>query len=662
MVQRITGADGLGKTAVIYLRVSTREQARRGGELEGYSIPAQREACLKYIREELHIATPPVEFVDAGASAKSADRDGLQHMLNFIAKRHPTYLVVHKLDRLARNRTDDLTITLALKQAGTALVSVMEHIDETPQGKLMHGMQSALAEYYVDNLALEVKKGTLQKVKRGGTATRAPLGYRNVGQIVNDFEERVVTIDEDRAPHIQWLFEQYATGEWSFERLAEAVTERGLTLRPTKTRPAGPVNFKQVAAILTNRYYLGYVSYGGVEYPGKHPPLITPELFAKVQDTIAAHRKSGERSHKHHHYLTGTVKCGRCGSGLIYNIVTGGSGGKYDYFTCLNRLAGQGCDLPYLHADTVEAEVEQIWRNEQLTPEQLDYLRETATSEISRQEKEHSKESSLIGRRIAALDAERLKWAEAAVDGTAPTDIVRDKQTALANQLANLSAQKQEIVSLGSTHRNRLDEICRLYEACGQGYLTASPRVRRAYNHAWFDKILIDAEDSQHIEPTAANRQTIHLTSQTEHREPFNHITSTIRETRQNDIRDPNPTKNAPNSASTSHVATCDLSDPNQTMTTTKPAKLVRLGSNSPHSSNIKPLVGATGFEPAISCSQSRRATKLRHAPYAGESSRCGAGTPKWPGRGHQCCGQVVIFDVGLASDARAHGVSHVLT
>jgi len=62
--------------AVSYLRVSTREQAERGGTEEGFSIPAQREANARKA-DELG-ARVVREFVDAGESARSADRDGLQ--------------------------------------------------------------------------------------------------------------------------------------------------------------------------------------------------------------------------------------------------------------------------------------------------------------------------------------------------------------------------------------------------------------------------------------------------------------------------------------------------------------------------------------------------------------------------------------------------------
>jgi DNA invertase Pin-like site-specific DNA recombinase len=88
--------------AVIYLRVSTKEQAAKGEESsEGYSIPAQREACLRYIAERGWDVG--AEFTDAGESARSADRPSLKAMLTRIAEDDVGALVVHKIDRLARN-------------------------------------------------------------------------------------------------------------------------------------------------------------------------------------------------------------------------------------------------------------------------------------------------------------------------------------------------------------------------------------------------------------------------------------------------------------------------------------------------------------------------------------------------------------------------------
>jgi site-specific DNA recombinase len=126
------------KTAIIYLRVSTARQATKDGEAEGYSIPAQRTACIKKARDLDAVVVE--EYVDAGASARSADRDGLQRMLLRLADTSlPSidYVIVHKLDRLARDRADDVAILLDIRKAGATLVSVSEQIDETPAGTLM---------------------------------------------------------------------------------------------------------------------------------------------------------------------------------------------------------------------------------------------------------------------------------------------------------------------------------------------------------------------------------------------------------------------------------------------------------------------------------------------------------------------------------------------
>ena len=102
--------------AVSYLRVSTKEQASKGGRDEGFSIPAQREANLRKARELNAIIVE--EFVDAGESARKADRPDLVRMIEYVKANHVAYCIVHKVDRLARNRADDVSIHLALKEAG----------------------------------------------------------------------------------------------------------------------------------------------------------------------------------------------------------------------------------------------------------------------------------------------------------------------------------------------------------------------------------------------------------------------------------------------------------------------------------------------------------------------------------------------------------------
>jgi site-specific DNA recombinase len=248
-------------------------------------------------------------------------------------------VIVHKVDRLARNRYDDATITYALHRAGVELVSVTENIDDTPVGRFLHAIVAVNAEFYSANLAAEARKGLVQKAKAGGTPTRAPLGYLNVRKLIEGREVRTVEVDPKRAPHVRWAFAAYASGAYTLDTLQAALTERGLTTRPTPTRPPRPISRSQLASLLQNPYYVGTVRYAGVEYEGRHEPLIDRQMFARVGAVLAAHNHAGEKDRKHHHYLKGSLFCGRCGSRMSL-IHAKGNGGIYPYFFCIARMRG----------------------------------------------------------------------------------------------------------------------------------------------------------------------------------------------------------------------------------------------------------------------------------------------------------------------------------
>ena len=185
-------------------------------------------------------------------------------MLAYVKEHRIKHVIVHKVDRLARNRVDDVEINVQITKAGAQLVSCSENIDETPSGQLLHGIMSTIAEFYSQNLAAESKKGTLQKVKGGGTPGMAPFGYLNSRTRTEDGREvRTVVLDDERARWVNWLYTQYATGEWTAVSLRNELISNGVVSVPRPSRPSRPLSASQVDAILKNRYYVGVVTYGG---------------------------------------------------------------------------------------------------------------------------------------------------------------------------------------------------------------------------------------------------------------------------------------------------------------------------------------------------------------------------------------------------------------
>ena len=481
-----------GAPAVIYLRVSSKEQAEKGGEAEGFSLPAQREGCKR--KAESLSAAVVEEFVERGESAKTADRPELQRMLAFIAEHPVKYVIVHKVDRLARNRADDVAISLAIQQAGAELVSVSENIDETPSGVLMHGIMSSIAEFYSRNLANEVIKGTVQKAKNGGTPGRAPTGYLNGRRMIEGREARTIEVDPLRGPLVSWAFDAYRTGEWTIRRLLAELTARGLTTAPTSRGPGKPLSVSHLHKLLRHPYYMGLVRYRGVLYPGKHEPLTTPETWHEVQRLLSAKHLTGEKDREHPHYLKGTIYCGQCGARLLVCHAKG-RGGTYPYFICSGRQRDKtSCKQRAIRIEQAEAAVASYYASVQLAEAEVAQLRAFLAEELSKLRADAGRERTAQERRLRKLEGERKKLLEAHYADAVPLDLLKSEQDRLTREVANAEGRLAEIVGDFQKAEANLQRAVTRVGDCAAAYGEAADRMRRQFNLAFFKRLLLDDE------------------------------------------------------------------------------------------------------------------------------------------------------------------------
>jgi DNA invertase Pin-like site-specific DNA recombinase len=487
------------KSAVIYLRVSTKEQAERNGDPEGYSIPAQRDACRR--KAQSLEATVIREFVDRGESAKTADRPALKEMLSFIASEPIACVIVHKVDRLARNRADDVLISLQIEDAGAALVSCSENIDETPSGTLLHGIMSSIAEFYSRNLAQEALKGMTQKAMAGGTAGKAPIGYRNVGTVVNGREARTVEVDPDRGPLVAWAFEEYATGQWSMLALLNELTARGLRTMATAKRTEKPLSPSRFHALLRSRYYLGKIIWKDVEYDGLHAPLVSQETFDRVQEILTAHNTAGERQVTHLHYLKGSVFCGKCRSRLCVTFAHG-RGGIYPYFICLGRHGKRtGCLQKALPISAVEGWVEEGWGDVKMDPDYAEFLQGVITEEIAKQQEAAKREATLASRRLRTLTAQREKLLQAHYAGAVPLDLLRSDMKRIESGIEGCEKSLRANERRTADIQRCLDLSLRFLSDYADTYKLSEPAMRRQLNQGVFEGIFVsdDVEGYQEL-------------------------------------------------------------------------------------------------------------------------------------------------------------------
>ncbi|WP_170205955.1 recombinase family protein [Klugiella xanthotipulae] len=477
------------KRAVSYVRVSTREQAERGGREEGFSIPAQRDANKK--KATSMGAMIVKEFVERGVSGTSTNRPALQEMLRYLEDERNAIdmVIVHKLDRLARNRADDVSLNARFDEQGIRLVSTSENIDQTPGGMLLHGIMSSIAEFYSKNLSNEVKKGMGEKVRSGGSVGRAPMGYLNVTLINEGREVRTVEVDPKRAPLVTWAFEQYATGEYSVRSLTTELIKRGLTTAQTNRFPERPVETRQVHQILTNPYYLGVVLYKGAQFPGNHTPLVTPQLFESVQQILKA-KINGERNRDHPHYLKSTLFCGQCGFRMIVQISKSRSGEEYPYYSCLGRHSKRNnCDLRSINMQHAEDLIQRLYDQLALKPTHSQNLREALHDELKNMTKDVDEQRESLSSQKLDIERKQRKLLEAHYNDAIPIDMLREEQKRLDTELNTVTRHLDNLKTDVEETQRLIDMALELAEQSAEAYRSAPEQIRRLFNQIFFEKI-----------------------------------------------------------------------------------------------------------------------------------------------------------------------------
>jgi site-specific DNA recombinase len=481
----------------IYIRVSSAQQADRDFDPEGYSIPAQREACERELAKRG--ATKELEEVDRGETGTNARRPGLQRLLKRIEERRDIdLLVVHKVDRLARNRLDDALLYHQLTKMGITLVSASENIDDTPAGRLMHGMLATFAEYYSNNLATEIKKGLYQKHKLGGTPFRPPIGYRPVRKLVEGREVRTIELDPERAPLVKRAFELYAAGDWSLIRLTAHLRQEGLISRPTPKQGGRPLAVGTVHKVLKNPYYMGIVEYAGKRVLGRHDALVDGETFDRVQTLLAAARLGGERPSKHEHYLRGTIVCAECGGRLLFGRHRSKTGATYDYFSCNNRASrARGrvrCSTGYYAVGDVERRVEALYGTVRLPDSAMALVRQEVARDIAERTAIVRKEAAKHERRIEQIEANQAKLVQLYYRDLVSEDVLEREQDRLREE-KEAATRLLDVASLTAGAVEGSLEAALAAAADPQGsYLTGTALERRVMNKTFFERIEVGAD------------------------------------------------------------------------------------------------------------------------------------------------------------------------
>jgi len=309
--------DKTTKRGAAYCRFSSDMQREE-------SIDAQLRAIHDYAERNNMIIV--AEYVDRAKSATSDQRPEFQRMVKDSSDNLFDVVIVHKLDRFARNRYDSAHYKHQLKRNGVVLRSIVENLDDSPESIVLESVLEGMAEYYSQNLAREVMNGLTENALKGvHTGGIPPFGYDV------DPQTKKLVLNEYEAEGVRLIFKKVIEGIGYTEIINE------LNALGYKGKRGQVFAKNSLWSILRNPKYTGDYYYNrsnSKNIDGKRsgykdesefivikdaiPAIISREDFAKAAERQKRRMQTRKHSHaKEDYILTGKMICGECGGSYV---------------------------------------------------------------------------------------------------------------------------------------------------------------------------------------------------------------------------------------------------------------------------------------------------------------------------------------------------------
>ncbi len=351
--------------AALYARVSSDRQD------VDLSVAAQLRALRDYADKNGYMVVR--EFIDEAESGRIADRPQFRKMLEEASKSDAPFqeILVWKFSRFTRKREHAVAFKSMLRKKGVRVVSITEHADDTPTGKLMEAIIESVDEFYSENLAQEVTRGMREAASRGfWMNASAPYGYKRV--YVQDGAKKRPRLELNQPHHavVRRIFDLTLQGKTSLDIL-KTFNAEGIP------SPSGKQWRKTtVHKLLTNEAYTGTLVWGQKARDGQQPvrvedafpAIVSQQEFQRVRKLLEARapRVTHPRRAASPYLLSGLAKCESCGKALT---AAEAKSGKYTYYVCQSLLKqGSGtCETPRLNARNFEESIVSNIRDNILT-------------------------------------------------------------------------------------------------------------------------------------------------------------------------------------------------------------------------------------------------------------------------------------------------------
>ena len=401
-----------GSVGVIYGRYSSHNQ-------KDISIEQQVALCRK-LAEERKITVKDI-YADRAISGKTDKRPAFQKMLEDSESGSFNYVIAWKSSRIGRNMLEAMVNECRLADNGVRILYVEEDFDDTAAGRFAKRSMMNVNQFYIENMAEDVKRGMNSNAERCLVNGPAPYGYK--------VEDHHYVLDEPAAAVVREIFERVATGE-PFVGIYTDLNQRNI-----RTRKGGKWVRSSFQAILRNEKYRGLYIFDETRIENGMPRIVSDELFFRVQEVLKV-KKNPQGKHRINgdYMLTGKLYCGHCKAPMV-GISGTGTGGMYYYYTCNGRRQHTGCDKKNVRRDFIEREVARGITDYVLQDDMIDWIAE-ATVEYHKHHRDET-DFDKLNDQMTDIDRSLANLMKAIEEGLA-TDTVKAR-------IHDLETEKKQI-------------------------------------------------------------------------------------------------------------------------------------------------------------------------------------------------------------------------
>jgi len=319
------------------------------------------------------------EYTDKGYSGKNTDRPSFQKLVHDIEQGLISRVVVYKLDRISRSIIDFANLMELFQRYNVEFVSSTEKFDtSTPMGRAMLNICIVFAQLERETIQKRVTDAYYSRCQKGfHMSGRAPYGYKLEPTVIGGIRTKMMAIDPEAAEQVRLMFEMYSNPQTSLGDIVRYFSEEGIGFK------GGELGRVTLSNVLKNPVYAqadlalyeffknqgasivndaadfsgknGCYLYQGQEVSehkskslkdqilviAPHVGLISSDTWLQCRRRLINNNNfAGVNKKAKNTWLAGKIKCGRCGTGLVYVSSTADA----QYFRCQKRAIRKSCE------------------------------------------------------------------------------------------------------------------------------------------------------------------------------------------------------------------------------------------------------------------------------------------------------------------------------